>query len=302
MSIILIGSHALSFRDHSARQNYGDTDIVCSYDDLSEYKKAWYIKVNYPINSGKSIFMRNVHGNIHEAEIAWPASRAEKLIEFVESQLDNMVIFENIIVPSLDVLYMLKMSHRYMKDSPHFKKTLDDILFMRSIGAKIRPEQEEFYQQRMKDTYTNKLPVLMQSKEGFFGADTGVEYMYDHDTIHEAVKHLDQPAYTYFQDGAVWCSKALWDACSYQVQMYAAYEEITVLALERSLIPYPGKKTSKEAFDMAQMKLSTSISSGWFREFVWENYYQIQAMYSDDFVTKFEQGLAAGIVKPHKEK
>jgi hypothetical protein len=235
-----------------------------------------------------------------EAEVAWPDSMAERLIKFVESQSDNIVMANGTLVPSLDVLYLLKMSHRYKKDSPHFKKTLDDIMFMRMLGAKIRPEHEEFFKQREKETYTNNLPKLNQSKEGFFRDDI---YTYDHDSIHAAVAIGGRPAYLEFKpvDSEVMVSKAMWGELTEQIKLNAAYEEICVLALERSIIPFPGKKTYKEAFDLAHAKLASSISSGWFREFVWENYYTIQAMYSDEFVTKFEQGLATGVVKPHKK-
>lgn len=60
-------------------------------------------------------------------------------------------------VPSLNVLYMLKMSHRYLKDSPHFLKTMQDIHAMRKLGAVIPAEWESFYQDRMRDTYTHSI-------------------------------------------------------------------------------------------------------------------------------------------------
>lgn len=299
--MILIGSKAIQYHINSWRAA-ADTDFVGTYEEVEQHRKKQKTSVRafYPISNGASFYMSDIDKNITELEVAWEGSRAEKLVKFVEAQQDN-VVHEDCIIPSLDVLYMLKMSHRYLKDSPHFKKTLDDILLLRKYGAKIRPEHEEFYKERMADTYVNKLPKLNQSKDGFFGADTGVEYKYDHDTIHEAVKHLDRPAYTYFQDGEVWCSKALWDKQDYTVKLFAAYEEACVLAIERSLVPFPGKKTPKEAFDMAYMKLATSISSGWFREFVWEHYYQVQNIYSDEYFDKFKRGLEQGVVKPHKE-
>jgi hypothetical protein len=48
------------------------------------------------------------------------------------------------------------------------------------------------------------------------------------------------------------------------------------------------------------MKVCTSITSGWFREYAWENYHRVLQMYSDDFVVQFKQGLAEGKVKPFK--
>lgn len=291
--MILIGSKAIKFHVSSWRDPL-DTDIVATYEEAEKYQKANKPKVCYPIDSGKSIYMKASDGIITEIEVAWEGSRAEKLIKFVESD-KGTVEWLGVKVPSLDVLYMLKMSHRYLKDSPHFKKTLDDILDLRKLGAKIRPEHQEFYEQRMKDTYVNKLPKLNQAKGEFFDNESSI-YTIDHDSIHEAIKNLDKPAYEYFKDGEVWCSKELWDNCSDEVKLFAAYEEIGVLSIERSIHPFPNVD-KRWAFNMAHMKLATSISSGWFREFVWENYYKIQEMYNTEYLDKFYDALNNGRIK-----
>lgn len=299
--MILIGSCALQqYVTLPANRKIADQDYVGTYDEAMEFRKQVGAKVCYPINEGKSIYMKASGGAIIEVEIAWPDSMAERLVDFVMQQGDTLCIKHGLYAPSLDFLYMLKMSHRYKKDSPFFKKTLDDILWMRSVGAKLREHHEEFYKQREKETYTNTLPKLNQDKGGFFRDNI---YTYDHDTIHVAVALGVRPAYLEFKptDSEVMVSKKMWDELPLHIKLNAAYEEICVLALERSIIPFPGKKTYKEAFDLAHAKLATSISSGWFREFVWENYYRIQAMYSDEFVNKFNEGLASGVVKLHKE-
>lgn len=299
--MLLIGSRAIQYWLPDWREPL-DVDLVGTYEEIEAYRKRNNIKVFYPINQGKTIFMRDSDGVIHEAEIAWEGSRAEKLIKFVTEHDVYARVGQGIIVPSLDVLLLLKESHKYLKDSSHTVKTYKDIQALKAAGAIVRPEHMEFLKDREKDTYVNKLPKLNQSKDGFFGADTGVLYEYDHDTIHEAVKHLERPAYTYFQTGEVWCSRELWDKCSEEIKLYAAYEEISVLAIERCLVPFAGKKTPKEAFDMAQVKLMTSISSGWFREYVWNAYDRLQAMYTDEYFEKFKRGLEQGIVKPHDYK
>ena len=295
--MIVIGSQAIKFHVQDWREPL-DTDLVCTYEEAEQYRKTHRPTVCYPIDSGNSIFMKGSEGHITEIEVAWEGSRAEKLVEFVENDPDTKLV-GNFVWPSLDILYLLKMSHRYKKDSPHFKKTLDDILELRKLGAKIRPEHQEFYEQRMKDTYTNVLPKLNQSKEGFFDNESSI-YTLDHDSIHEAIKNLEKPAYEYFKDGAVWCSKDLWDACDESVKLFAAYEEIGVLSIERSIHPFPNVD-KRWAFDMAHMKLATSISSGWFREYVWENYYKIQAMYNTQYLDKFYDALNNGRIKKFGE-
>lgn len=285
--------------DHDREIN--DTDLVATYEDAVKIRQSMKgVKAHYPINGGDSVFIRTDAG-IVEIEIAWEGSRAEKLLRFIEQQPDNLRKSSGFIIPSLDVLYLLKLSHRYKKNSPHFKKTMDDIILMRQLGARIRPEHEAFLKERETLTYTNKTPKLNQSKADFFGANTGVTYTYDHDSIHVAVKMGDRPAYLYFKpsENQVFTSRFMFEQQDHLVKLYAVLEESYVLALERSQIPYEGKITPKESFLIALEKVCTSITSGWFREFAWEHYYDVLGMYSDDYVLKFKHALAEGRIKPH---
>lgn len=302
--MILIGSLALETRVWHLIRPVCDIDLVGTYDEIMAYRKRINAPVAYPINSGKSIYMRGVDGAIIEAEVAWEDSMAERLIKFVESQDDNIVMANGTLVPSLDVLYLLKMSHRYKKDSPHFLKTLRDIQFMRKLGAKIRPEHEEFFQQREKETYNYGHPKLNVNRNDFFDSNvTGVVQVYQHDSVHEAVKHLDRPAYEYFKPDTaeVYCSREMFEQCSDEIKLYSVVEEAMVLAIERSLSVFPGKKTPKEAFDMALMKCCTSIASGWWREFAWTNYDRVQELYHDDYYDLFMAKVEQGLVEYKKE-
>lgn len=301
MTVIVIGSEALAH--HFAGRVPNDLDIVGTYDEIEQFRREHQPKVFYPIDGGKKMFMKLTNGKIVEADIAWPDSVADKLRTFILSQWDNKVV-EGAVIPSFNVLYMLKMSHRYLKDSPHFLKTMEDIWAMRNAGAFIDHAHQAFYQERMADTYTYKHPKLDVNKSTFFDAvATGVEYTYDHDSIHEAVKTLERPAYTYFKEdqSEVKCSRDLFEAVDYEVRLRAGMEEAMVLAIERSLVPFPDAMTPKEAFDYALMKVCTSITSGWFREFCWENYWPIQFLYAQHatFFEKFKEGVDNGTVKPY---
>lgn len=308
--MIVIGSNALACH-LGADVPVNDLDLVATYEEAQAFTKEFRAKVFYPINSGKTLYMKDASGFICEVEIAWPGSRAEGFLTFAETHPEHFELEpdSNMLVPSLDVLYMLKMSHRYLKDSPHFLKTMRDIQKMRELGCEITEDIHPYYLKRMAETYTYAHPKLNVSKDGFFDSvGTGVPYVYDHDSIHEAVKVFDRPAYTFFkpEDSEVLCDKGMFFASPLVVQLAAVYEESCVLALERSLIPYPNGKTAQEAFDMALMKVCTSITSGWFREFAWENYDAVQAFkrdYEDQkgngwFINMFEHGLASGVVKP----
>ena len=176
-----------------------------------------------------------------------------------------------------------------------------DIQTMRAMGATIRPEHEEFYKARMAWTYDYGHPKLNQSKGDFFTDD--VPYIYDHDSIHEVVKHLSYPAYWYFKpaDSEVAVSRTMFEGLSEEVKLYSVLEESYVLALERSQIPYP-ETDRKKSFDMALMKVCSSITSGWWREYAWENYDKVQAMYNENYVNRFWEAERSGNVKPHNKE
>ena len=292
--VLLIGSGALEHilkLDRSPR----DLDIIGGYDEaiaFAKHKMPGDIRSCMPIDKGKKLIIKKTTGQIIEIEIAWEGSTAESFLELVEG-------FEHDIIPyaPLDALYTLKMSHRYLRNSPAFMKTMEDIKLMREHGAKIPDYLKDWYQERMDETYWYQHPSLDRSKQDFFTPD--VPYLYDHDTIHEAVKHLDKPAYQYFkpEDKEVWCSKEMWDELSLETQLYATLEETYVLALERSQVPYSGKVTPHKSFAMALKKVCSSITSGWFREFSWEHFDEVRTLYNENYVDRFWKALEAGEIK-----
>ena len=193
-----------------------------------------------------------------------------------------------------DMVYTLKMSHRYLKNSPHFLKTMEDIWHLR-LAAKAKIVDEDFFKARAKETYNYGHPILKTTKDAFFKDDF---YIYDHDSIHRAVAVEDVPAYTrYMVDGEqVLTSRAKFDALPLQTRLYGVLEESYVLALERAVIPHNANPVS--AFKMALSKVCTSITSGWFREFAWENYYQVLRLFNPDYVAKFEAAKERGEILP----
>lgn len=212
-------------------------------------------------------------------------------------------VLTRVIIPAFALL--MKLSHRYKKDSVHFHKTRKDIASLRKLDYQEfnyfvkSPEFQSALAFREKLTYTNQLPKLNVDKEKFF--TDSVAYKYDHDTIHKAVKHLDKPAYQYYmKDGEqVMCSKDKFFEVPEIVRLYGVLEESYVLALERAVIPHG---TSPErAFDIALEKVCTSITGGWFREYAWEHYDEVYAMFHSSYVQKFTNALNAGMIKPFKE-
>jgi hypothetical protein len=307
--MLLIGSHALQFHGIDTGRRKLDYDVIGSFDELGtltgKLRKECRV-MSIPLSVNKTV-LKCDDGRIFEFEIAWPETSAHELLHYDPFRMAGAcgVAELSARLPTLDMLYTLKMSHRYLKNSPHFRKTRDDIMLMRSHGAKIF--DAGWLKRREDETYWYKHPKLNVKKDDFFKGD-GVKYVYDHDDIHHAVAHVNVPrngtftavpAYTlYMKDGEqVQCSKEKFNAVEENIRLYGVLEEAYVLALERSQIPFRGKVTPRKSFDMALMKVCTSITSGWFREFAWENFDRVEAMYSENYVERFWNAVERGDVR-----
>ena len=302
--IAVIGSQATSLKV-DLKRSLMDIDFVGKYDDIvSLFKRKGATGIR-PFDEGKKMLAKGPQ-MMYEAEVAWDGSTSEALLALIAADPDTIKsdLDPSIVFASLDMCYMLKMTHRFKKNSPHFLKTMRDIHIMRQSGAKIRDDHRDFYERRLKETLSYGHPKLNQNKKDFF--TDSVPYVYDHDTIHLTVAKFGKPAYSFYKpdDNEVYCSKEMFDAQTEEIRLAGVYEEACVLALERSQIPYP-ETDPKASFDKALEKVCTSITSGWFREFAWENYGKIQVMYhaetfaNRNYVSLFHEGLARGIVKPH---
>lgn len=314
--LYLIGSMAVFLREPKFFESYegrfSDIDIIGTMDEVSEYAymTKQHIQRDFfearPFKNGEKYVYKFEDFEVYkaiEAEIAWEGSNIEWLIRLMEEHEDDVMLSEDYKVAPMHVLYMLKMSHRFLKNSPHFEKTRRDILRFRELGYdEIDPRYEEWYKDRVKKTYWYEHPNLNRSKKEFF-SDDGVGYVYDHDTIHEAVKLFDKPAYSYFKpdENEVMTSKKMFLECDFNVQLAAVMEESCVLAIERSIVPHPGALTDEAAFRLALTKVCTSITSGWFRDFAWENFDKALENYPKNYTELFRQGVENGTVKEMKE-
>ena len=274
-----------------------DLDLIVTEDEaaniLSEHKdKSEVIKTKYgyAINTGSLIL---------ELDVAVEGSTSLRLLSILNAK-------EGIIYADLNTLYTLKMSHRFLKDSPHFTKTRNDIKLMVGLGAKIPTDLQNWFIKREKETYDYSHPNLNVDKESFFKEDDGVPYIYDHDSIHKAVAIHNDPAYLSFKPvyQQVLCSKEMFDNCEYYIKLYSVVEESMVLALERSLVPLTFKPNADDMFRFALMKVCTSITSGWWRTWAYDNYDNALIVYkelgSKYMENSLNEGLRSGIVVPHK--
>jgi hypothetical protein len=308
--MLLIGSHALILRGVYPGREPRDIDVIATFDELQELTAALRKRtelVSVPLSHNKTV-LRCRDGRIVEVEIAWSGTPArEMLADGLVGEVDPRVwdLFPTH-VATLGMLYALKLSHRYLKDSPHFRKTRDDIMRLRAVGAKVF--DEGWLKRREDETYWYRHPKLNVMKGDFFKGD-GVRYVYDHDDIHKSMAHFsgkwgdEVPAYTlYMKDGAeVQCSREKFFAVSEEVRLFGVLEEAQVLALERSQIPFRGKVEPRRSFDIALQKVCTSITSGWFREYAWEKFDRVEEMYEPSYVDRFWKAVEAGRVRKVKD-
>jgi hypothetical protein len=297
--MLIIGSTAL--RHHGLRwRPQRDLDIIGTWDEYQAYwvenspGKGWR---GHAISETKYVIFPRTSPPI-EWEIALPGSSGEDLLKWLGADKETQYAEPGTVLA-------LKLSHRYLKDSPAFLKTMNDIHELRELSYHpplFAGPGSDWFKKREAETYTYKHPNLSQSKNTFFDPLSQVPYKWDHDDLHRAVAlDPDGPAYSlYAEDGQeVKSSKAKWDRLSDRTKLDGVLEECYVLALERSLIPNDFKVPPRRAFLKALEKVCTSITSGWFREWAWEHYYQAVGAYDVSFVRKFHDALAAGRIKPY---
>lgn len=178
------------------------------------------------------------------------------------------------------VLFILKSSHIHLPRKNWFRDIEDYHYLKRILGNEFSLNHYiDSYRKELdtiNSTHTMKLNV---SKNKFF--DDGVKKYIDHDRLHEIFAHYETPIYTKTQkpNNEVFCSLELWDKLSQLDRIRMVLEETYVIAAERFIIP---KFVRDEKVDTnlqlilnALKKVCTTLSSGWFREFSIENYFEI---------------------------
>jgi hypothetical protein len=339
--VVVIGSYALNYRldqvDIDRPRSIGDIDMIGTHDELNALiatlRQSDLVKITqlYITNRGNKtvivleprmitvIIQNQPHAKvIIEFDVMWNDidnsdrdivelyNRRPEMFDNVNLEFADFDVF----VPNLDILYMIKMSHRYRKNSPHFRKTMFDIKVLRyALGTKdVNVDLTSIYRKRMKETYSYAHPSLKQSKNSFFRGDQ-INYIYDHDSIHCSVAFNYKPAYLFYKgdNQEVMCDREKFFACTETMRIHGVVEEALVLALERSQIPFRDRNINPDAsFMMALEKVCTSITSGWFREFAWENFdrcvnvYQTYCTGSNCYVKRFWDDVANNRVAFHQ--
>lgn len=315
--LLIVGSEALRLFGLETGRARLDIDIIASKEDIGQHlRRVVPEKISYS-DDAKYIYalgpdrVSDKTGGmpiIYEYEVAWEGSTAAELLEACAKHpkltfsVERNGIHYHVARP--EVVLTLKLSHRYKKNSRHFRKTMQDIQFLRGAGYEVPKILKKWLKRREKETYSYKHPKLMGVTKGEFFSDDGINYVYDHDSIHENVAIGYRPAYTYYQpsEEQIETSKEMFFKAGKATQLLGVLEEAYVLSLERSIIPFGTKDDPvkcRQAFDIALEKVCTSITSGWFREFSWENFDLVNQLYDQEYVKRFFDAVERGEVRPH---
>ena len=196
-----------------------------------------------------------------------PTLKVDKII-FPPELLDMIPTREGYATP--DAIYTLKCSH--FGWDIKWDKTKADILYLKAKGCKLIPELyhnlKSYWQITNKDLRAGL--SLNQGKEEFF--TDNVNYVVDHDWLHELVAYPNEPLYTrVLKDGKeVLTDRAKFDKLNKEDQIRLFREEITVIAIERWLINpyYRGNVSWYAAYKLALKKTILTLTKGWATDFI----------------------------------
>ena len=301
--MILVGSRALYAHELTPPgfdADLADSDFIATQEQWDEFKHSFsnFKDVEVKTPNVKAFKVEHLDERViyYEAYITTKGSgNSDDLI------MKMLGGYEHFIVAPPEVCLAIKISHKFKKNTRNFLKTMYHIKFLESKGIKLDDSLLEIVKLRQKESLNYGHPKLNVSKETFFD-DT--IYTYDHDSIHEAIAILDKPAYmSYIVDGEqVMTSKEKFMSCPEHIKLLGVYEETCVLALERSQIPNDFSIPAEKSFKLALEKVCTSITSGWFRDYAYDNYHKVIAIYKhfgyDNYVKRFKDNF--DMIKPFK--
>src|SRR6185436_4716425 len=152
--MILIGSRALMIRaPYILNRSPKDFDWICTEKEFDHWITEQSFKAQPTDVSVISENKRIMRGAVNcEFEIIRPGTSSELLQSLVFEDSETIETPFGL-VPSLDLLFTIKCSHRYLKNSPHFWKNLSDYHLMKRVGAQVKDNLSSFLKLREKETY-----------------------------------------------------------------------------------------------------------------------------------------------------
>lgn len=172
-------------------------------------------------------------------------------------------------------LFTIKCSHLGW-DNPMWKKHYLDVLFMKQKGCVIEEKLFEKLICYWKKEFGNKeFLSLKKDKENFF--TDNVQYVIDHDLLHEKAALPNRPMYEKClkENEDVFIDKGKFEKLSFEDKVRMLQEEIHVILYERWIIPAKlrgGNDVSwLKGYPWSLRKTITSLTKNEFTEFIIRN-------------------------------
>ncbi len=184
----------------------------------------------------------------------------------------NLQSIDGYVVPSH--LMTIKLAH--LSYDINWDKHMHDFVFLQNKGVTPDYDLLPLLQRDFANYHGTKRVNLNKSLDKFFTPT--VTRRYNHDELHELLAHYDRPLHERIRPdlSKAYCSRDLFFSLSTTDQWLCALEEAYVIAYERflsrSYMPFNHAKA-------AALKLMiTNLTSGWFNQFLIENFYTLLSM------------------------
>jgi hypothetical protein len=191
---------------------------------------------------------------------------------------DSILSIDGLILPSPSHLLTIKLSH--MSWDISWYKHYSDAVFMQRLGIEIDYDLFRLLKNFFKKKYGDKPSLsLKKDKQSFF--DDSVNYIIDHDALHDAVAgEGSEPIYKRLlsDKNEVMLDREKFRSLSFEKKILLFQEEITTIAIERWLIPSNGEATYRisSAFFLSLKKVVISLTKGWATDFILFNLYKFE--------------------------
>jgi hypothetical protein len=305
--MLVIGSEAMSAHGLTDREPK-DLDIISTKTEVAKFLREnggeWQLKK-------KNEFVYNFvnsHGRSVEVFLATEGDSNSDYLNIAER---DAITDGTFMYASPEILFSLKKSHiNFPTGLARFNKhiadyaTLHNLVFGNDIYSRITKKRFDETEVILGKLRT---PKLNEESEKFFKrSEAVVKYIFDHDSLHQAMAHGERPMYTYMlkEEGKAMCDKQKWDAFTHLEKCQTVLEEGYVIALERKIIPGMfgdgDMLTTHEALQWSLMRICTNLCSGWFRQFAVDNYELIWRMRNPNYLALFLDAFAEGRVKTYR--
>ncbi len=181
---------------------------------------------------------------------------------------------------TVDAVYTIKCSH--LGWDIFWNKHKRDVLYLKRIGAKlIEPLYTALVEHWKKEHGNKDFLSLYKDKTEFF--NDYVEYVYDHDYLHELAAHPNAPVYTKClkENEEVAIDKEKFDKLSFTDQVKMFREEIVVIAAERWMLPH--RIRWDKAYFYSLRKTVTALTKNWATDFLIRSLEHFEKAKYEDF-------------------